>query len=439
MTASVFKQQAARLAEHLSAVHKTRLKHASSLEAVAALHGAKDWNTLIAQGLGSTALPQEHRAESWPATSIRNLFADKSFNDAQLREAVLSTVTLMSGGPVAERNILCEQLLAHQIKRGGFLYLDLAGDSKLGKISEAMASAGKIELLKVVDFAESRHRDTFNPLEDMSATEMATAICNLISSKDRNPGSDFYRQQTLYALSCVIPALISASGRSLALSDLAEFFRSPEAEVSRLALELGHEHPELQQLSQLLTLFQTKSEKGHAYDWGRFTQSLGGVAGRLAMFTQREFSTVLSAYKGSCSLFEAVTRGQGVHIALRSSSSGTSRSVESLILANLASVLNNAAVSGHPPFTVFIVGEQASALLTSELANIAQKVHVGIILVDPELIESNDPRSPWELSLQVEPAQGFGATAMVQLEHVESGRTQVATLENRSPWKSREP
>ncbi len=43
-----FKTQANRLADHLSRVHGIKLRHSSILETVAVMHGARDWNTLLA-------------------------------------------------------------------------------------------------------------------------------------------------------------------------------------------------------------------------------------------------------------------------------------------------------------------------------------------------------------------------------------------------------
>lgn len=48
MSTPIFKAQATRLALHLADKHGIKLKHASVLEAIAALHGARDWNTLSA-------------------------------------------------------------------------------------------------------------------------------------------------------------------------------------------------------------------------------------------------------------------------------------------------------------------------------------------------------------------------------------------------------
>ena len=47
MSTENFKAQAARLVKYLSEHHKFRLRQSSSLEAIAAIHGVRNWNTLI--------------------------------------------------------------------------------------------------------------------------------------------------------------------------------------------------------------------------------------------------------------------------------------------------------------------------------------------------------------------------------------------------------
>lgn len=48
MTIEFFKAQASRLADHLADKHGIKLKRASVLEAIASVHGVRDWNTLRA-------------------------------------------------------------------------------------------------------------------------------------------------------------------------------------------------------------------------------------------------------------------------------------------------------------------------------------------------------------------------------------------------------
>lgn len=57
MSSQDLKAQARRLADHLSRVHGVKLKHAAALEAVAATHGAADWNTLSAKPDVSRSAP----------------------------------------------------------------------------------------------------------------------------------------------------------------------------------------------------------------------------------------------------------------------------------------------------------------------------------------------------------------------------------------------
>jgi general secretion pathway protein E len=66
MTTTLFKDQAKRLAEHLTRVHGIKLKHASILEAVAGLHGRPDWNTLVACGAAGETTPAALQPVSAP-------------------------------------------------------------------------------------------------------------------------------------------------------------------------------------------------------------------------------------------------------------------------------------------------------------------------------------------------------------------------------------
>lgn len=67
MTEIAYKAQARRLADHLSRVHGIKLKHASLLETVAALHGRPDWNTLLAAGPAAPQVPSTPAGSAAPA------------------------------------------------------------------------------------------------------------------------------------------------------------------------------------------------------------------------------------------------------------------------------------------------------------------------------------------------------------------------------------
>lgn len=63
MSLESLKKQAGRLASYLGAKHRVNLKHASALEVVAAMHGARNWQTLAAG-----APPQADEAPPKPGT-----------------------------------------------------------------------------------------------------------------------------------------------------------------------------------------------------------------------------------------------------------------------------------------------------------------------------------------------------------------------------------
>jgi hypothetical protein len=87
------KAQAARLVNYLSEHHKFRLRQSSSLEAIAAIHGARNWNTLINQPAlaEATSRPQPEVA---PQTLEESAAATPSFNSWWTRWMPASHVSL---------------------------------------------------------------------------------------------------------------------------------------------------------------------------------------------------------------------------------------------------------------------------------------------------------------------------------------------------------
>lgn len=68
MNLDTLKKQAARLSAYLGAQHRVNLKHASVLEAIASVHGARNWQTLAAKAEAGRAAPAETAADHRPRT-----------------------------------------------------------------------------------------------------------------------------------------------------------------------------------------------------------------------------------------------------------------------------------------------------------------------------------------------------------------------------------
>jgi hypothetical protein len=113
MSIDFLKAQANRLAHHLADKHGIKLKHAAVLEAIAAVHGVRDWNTLRAAAApgyqpGPLALEPEH---------------------------IRVPHTLIIGSQDVGAAVLLEQMAVQHIgEGGGLLYFSPYADPKLDDV-----------------------------------------------------------------------------------------------------------------------------------------------------------------------------------------------------------------------------------------------------------------------------------------------------------------
>jgi hypothetical protein len=89
MSNEIYRAQAARLVKFLSEQHKFRLKQASSLEAIAAIHGVRNWNTLIASGSESIGRTPEVSARENPVDAGSVLDVSSEFASEGIEKVAL--------------------------------------------------------------------------------------------------------------------------------------------------------------------------------------------------------------------------------------------------------------------------------------------------------------------------------------------------------------
>jgi len=96
------KVQADRLGEHLANKHGVKLKHASLLEAIAAIHGARDWNTLSARNNSTTAQQPESAGVDANAGATAQFASDAALPRimARLLCPEVDSIHLCAAGPV---------------------------------------------------------------------------------------------------------------------------------------------------------------------------------------------------------------------------------------------------------------------------------------------------------------------------------------------------
>lgn len=429
MTAPLYKQQAARLAEHFSSVHKMRLKHASALEAVAALHGLKDWNTLLA---APAATPSPVPAPRLTHDSALNyLFPDKSFVDPQFCDALLSVQSLLSGNAEAEREVLADQLLAQQVKRGGFLYLECGDGKKLDNLAWAVAQAGKSATFHVVDWHAPELSGTYNPFVGMTPEEVANTVMTLMPASDNSPGTDFYRSTAYHALQVIAMAKLELR-EPLTFLSLAQILAQPEIALLPMEHRLPAESFARISLKVLLDSYRKNKVDGPGLDGARLQSNLGGLAGRVAQMTTGRLGEIFNSDTGSVSLQDAVAQGLGVYMRGGPVSCRTSRALTRIAMASLESALARAFRTDHPPFTVFVSGAAACDLWSKRLTALARQAGVGVVFIDPNA--TSDTRFMWDTTVSVAAAVGFGSNATVTLHHSPTSSQQKAILRDVMPW-----
>jgi hypothetical protein len=423
MTAPLYKQQAARLAEHFSSVHKMRLKHASSLEAVAALHGMKDWNTLVAN-----PVPSIESAPAAPvslASALSLLFPAKSVVDREFCAALLSVQSRIQGDAATERTALSQQLLAYQVKRGGFIYLQ-CGDAKMPDvIARVMAQEGNASLLRIVDWFAPDVSETYNPLEGMTAEEVSDAALNLLPLTDGSPGAEFYRQNSRYALRSIASAMLELRV-PVTFRTLAEAFTQPETVLLDMEQLLPPGGAAGEHFSSFLDTYRTMTKSGPGLDRDSFYAHVGGFAGRLAKLSAGSLGKIFNAASSSVSVRAALEKGLCVFLRSATLEAATGFHLTKVILASLESALAHSRDTKNPPFTIFVSGYDVSKIWSKQLSSLAQKAGVGVVFVEQSAISS----APviWDTDVTVSAAQGLGGSARVMLRHRPTNRTQEAIL-----------
>jgi hypothetical protein len=428
MTVELYKGQAARLSEHLSSVHKVRLKHASTLEAIAAIHNERDWNTLAAGASGRGAVvatPNRASKESFtPDSANAFLFSRHSFSDLSFCDALLTQPLHLKEGFAGEKRAIVDHLLSRQISRGGgFLYVCDGDRQRLNSIAAAMDVAGRTQQFRVLAPMWPELTETCNPLAEGDADQLASITLRLLPQSEGNPGADFYRQSANYALTVIFGALLAIK-ETPSFRRLTEILARPDVELPRLQERLPE--PERETFALFIAPFLKTTKSGATVDTERLNGTLGGIAGRSAMLSQGSLATLLSPAKEGLSWKQVIRQGQGVF--LDAGRMGQNDTFEKILLGSFQSALYGVDSSEiTKPFTIFLDSER-STFATDSLRRAAQDRGIG-------LIRTNDmPGHGAQVEASVSAAGGFGRAARVAFRDTSTGYETSAELKEFTGW-----
>lgn len=262
------KDQANRLVAYLGDKHRFKLKLSSALEAMAAIHKQRDWNTLQALAAAAEA----------PAPAVA---ADAQFPVAwgaqgqplNVNRADWLRHTLATGGSSQDRRAWCLQQLYAQVARGGsgvFVHA-FGGLLPADELSER---------LTVLDLGAAGGPE-YNALRGLDPDEVAAMLVPVLYSGDASPGADYQKQLANYTITVLVGAL-QESQEPITLGGLVGLLSARSGEAVQRLGECCPAGAARQQLGVFLDQYRSKD--------GGLRGNFGELAGRLAMLQATPFA-----------------------------------------------------------------------------------------------------------------------------------------------------
>lgn len=198
---------------------------------------------------------------------------------------------------------------------GGFIMVDAKVDvdtkDNLGYLAKTV---GRERELLILNIDDPENSNTYNPLLNGDADEVATRILNLIPSTESNAGSDHYKQSANHALTAIIGGLKAARLR-YHFADLVAVFQSSAA-MQDLVDKVPIKSEERKNLEIFLDKYR-KLERGKAViDVTKLKTDLGGLVGRMSQFSQGKFGKIFNTYAPEIDLFDVIKNKKMLYIML---------------------------------------------------------------------------------------------------------------------------
>jgi type IV secretory pathway TraG/TraD family ATPase VirD4 len=244
------------------------------------------------------------------------------------------------------------------VKGGGFLFIDAKIDADTRDSLYYLAKAcGRQDEFYILNPDDPENSNTYNPILNGDADEVASRLLNLQPSSEDNPGADFYRQSANHALTVIIGAL-KVCNKRYTFADLAILLQSADA-MEKLFKDTP-ESPERMALDIFLDKYRRRDPKmGAVLDINKMKDVLGGMAGRIAMFAQGKFGRVFNTYAPEIDLTDIMKNNKMMYCMLPTMGKDTAAlNLGKMIMSDIRSAVYNlqnmpAAMRPWPPFLIF--------------------------------------------------------------------------------------
>lgn len=275
-----------------------------------------------------------------------------------IQDMFMSRHSAIIGQSGVGKTTLGEYILWQQSARGGgWIFIDAKLDAATrDKLAYMMKMLGREHEFYVLNVDDPDNSNSYNPILKGDPDEVASRLLNLLPSSENSPGADYFRQQANYALTVLTGALKSAK-RRYSFSDLAILLQSDKALESLLRLPLEPE-PRMT-LEVFLNQFRKKDKTGAPVDVNKVKEVLGGMSGRIALFSQGKFGRVFNTYTPEIDLTDIVKNNKCLYVMLPTMGKDVAAlNLGKMILSDLRTAVYNVqglppALRPTPPFLVF--------------------------------------------------------------------------------------
>lgn len=227
--------------------------------------------------------------------------------------------SMIIGNTGVGKTVLGEWLMFQQILRGGGItWVDGKLDAgNLEKLWAMCAWAGREDDLLVVNPGNPEVSNTYNPLLDGDADEIAARCVSLIPTAETNAGADYYRQSSTIAITTLVES-IQSLGKAYDFSDLRLLLTNDRA-LTWLLDRVGVDTDTGRELNLFLEQFRSGGRPGApagAIALDRLRQVFGGLGSRLTQFGQGKFGHVMNTYLPEVRLKDCILGNKILYVML---------------------------------------------------------------------------------------------------------------------------
>jgi hypothetical protein len=218
------------------------------------------------------------------------------------------------------KTVIGSWLMIQQIAAGGgLLWIDGKLDpDNIEMLHQMCCWAGRGDDLLVVNPGSPSMSNTYNPLVDGGADEVASRLGALLPEASANAAADYYRASAINAIASLVSAT-RAAGWAITFEDLRVLLTRLAALEWLLAdLRKKGKEADAVQFSLFLDQLRKRDSKTGAdvLDQDGLRRMFGGLGARLAQFGGGEFGEVMNSYAPEGRLKDAIRRGKVVYFAL---------------------------------------------------------------------------------------------------------------------------